>query len=245
MTDAEHLKLLLDRLKAGGKLTSQERKFVAQAQRAPEFYATKAEIAKHYGVVRSALDRWEQLSPEAFVKDPKRGYDADLIAEARRKFVASGKKVRLNEGDVKNAKTGGGEVSEPDNSLPGTTHETLEQIKIRKSNLDCIKVAEQIDLARRLTVKRSLAERVVMAFAIRVRDSMLRVPAEVCYAVSGKTPAEAQEIMIEAITAKLNKMDAEDLKQVSMALEGDGEGDHIATRMPALRETNGRHPGGA
>lgn len=238
MTDAEQLKLLLDRLKAGGKLTSQERKFVAQAQRAPEFYATKAEIAKHYGVVRSALDRWEQLSPEAFVKDPHNGYDAKLIAEARRKFVNQGTKTRLNKGDIKALNAG---KPEPDPEAPvGEVFEDLDALKARKMTLECQKMTAQIDILMGLYVRKSTVLRELRATLHGLKDALLRVPAEVCYSVSGKTPAEAQEIVSESIRRVLAKANEIDFVRFESALEGEGGVLGASNRLPAAREKNGR-----
>lgn len=239
MTDAEKLKQLIDKLKAGGKLTSQERKFVAQSQRPPEFFGTLEEIAAHYGVVRSALRRWEESSPAAFVKT-EQGYDAKAIAEARRKFVGQGKKTRLNEGDIKAINADVGQSAEKPPAVE--VFEDVETLKARKMTLECQKMTAQIDILMGLYVKKSMVVRELRAVLYGLKDAMMRVPAEVCYSVSGKTPAEAQEIVSEAIRRVLTKADEIDFSRFEAALDGEGGVLSGGTRLPAARETNGRAP---
>lgn len=240
MTDAEQLKTLLDRLKAGGKLTSQERKFVAAAQRAPEFYATLEEIATHYGVVRSALRRWEELSPQAFVKTPQ-GYDAKAIAEARRKFLNRGTKTRLNRGDIKAANNVHEFAVQIGEGIK-EVFEDLDTLTARERTLKCQKLAAQIDILMGLYVKKSVVLRELRAVLYGLKEAFLRVPPEVCYAVSGKTPAEAQEIVSDSIRRVLTKADEIDFARFEAALDNEGGVLSTGTRLPAARETNGRKP---
>lgn len=243
MTDAEKLKQLIDKLRIGQKLTAAERRFVAAAQRPPEFFKTHDEIALHYGVTRQSVYGWRDFMPDAFVKRPE-GYDARKIAEARKKFVAQSKKTNLNAGDMRNANEANGAPApqSDDEAPPREVFEDAETLKARKMTLECQKMGAQIDILMGLYVKKTTVVRELRAVLYGIKDALMRVPAEVCYSVSGKTPAEAQEIVSESIRRVLTKADEIDFGRFEAALEGEGGVLSGNTRLPAARETNGRQP---
>lgn len=237
MNRAEKLRVLHDKLKRGERLSKAEQRFVDGAERPAEFYPTLEAAAEHYGVVRSALDRWKEGYPEGFVKTTQ-GYEAKGIAEARRRFLASGKLVRLNEGDVAKANDG----EEPQAPAEGESFASLEELKARKMTLECQKMTAQIDILMGLYVRKAVVVKELRVVLYGLKDALMRVPAEVCYAVSGKTPAEAQEIVSEALRRVLTKANEIDFARFEAALESDGGVANPATRLPAARETNGRKP---
>ena len=241
MTDPERLKLLIDKLKAGHKLSREERDFVAASQRPPEFFATLNDVAAHYGVHSSALRRWQEKYPEAFTKTDN-GYNASAISEARRKFLATGTKTRLNKGDIARANSGKSEAQVPkieDGETP-EVFDDLDTLKARKMTLECQKMTAQIDILMGLYVKKTTVLRELRAVLYGLKEALMRVPAEVCYSVSGKTPAEAQEIVMESIRRVLTKANEIDFARFEAGL--DGENGVLAgnTRLPPARETNGR-----
>lgn len=232
MNPAEKLRVLHDKLKRGERLSKAEQRFVDKAERPAEYYPTLEAAAEHYGVVRSALDRWKEGYPEGFVKTAQ-GYEAKGIAEARRRFLASGKLVRLNEGDVAKANDG-------EKPAESADYESLEALKARKLRLECDKLATQIDI---LQGKYALVADVMtslMPIVYAIKERFLKLGPEISFQLSGMEPADIEDKIRAEVERILNKLADEDIPRLGETLGQPKEIGEEENRLPAARNTNGR-----
>lgn len=225
MTRQEKLKRLKAKLDEGKGLTEAEQRFLDEGRTPPQWFQTLEEAAKHHGITRRAFRRWEEKYPEAFQKTAN-GYSSAKIQEAREKFLAESPNTRLCDGDAVPA-------------APGKPETSVADLKIRKMELECDKLATQIDILRGLYVRKSTVVRELRVVLYALKEAFLRIGAEVCYQTSGKTPAEAQEIINEAIRRALLKANEIDFERFEAAIDETGNSQGVKTRMPAARETNG------
>ena len=225
MTDSDKLSGVLQKLKAGKKLTARERKLVDAAQRPATHFPTLDAVAEYYGVARPSLSQWQELFPDAFTKGPN-GYDAQAIADARRRYIAQAKKVNLNKGDIANSEGGA-----------GTDYGSLEQLKLRKEWLACEKTAVQIDiLLGKFAPVDSVLEQVRTVF-YAIKDKFRRIPKELAYEVSGKSPAEAEDIIADAVDRVLVAL-ADHFEKLQETLsEPPEDGEVKQSRAPQARES--------
>ena len=239
MTEADQLSAILAKAKRNERLTKREQRIVDDARRPPSHYATMEDAAAHYGVSRPALYRWKEVFPEAFEPGPD-GYDAKLIGEARKRFLAQGKGVRLNKGDVDGVNQANSDEIGQNQPIP-EQYGTLEELKLKKEWLSCQKLATQIDI---LQSKYALIDDImeqVRAVIYATREKFQRLAPEQSYEVSGVSPAEAEERLRVAVGRILTELADEDYNKIELALRKPPEelGDQ-ANRMPAARDTNGR-----
>jgi len=228
MTPSAKLAEIHAKLTRGEKLTTREKKAVSQAKRPATHYATLEEAAVHYGVDRRALDRWREVYPEGFVKG-ERGYEAQKIAEARKRFMVQGTRPHLNQGDVEQANQDAGE--------DGPAYGTMEQLKLRKEWLACEKTAVQIDiLLGKYARVDDILEQVRTVF-YAIKDKFRRTPAELAYEVSGKSPAEAEDIIADAVDRVLNSI-ADHLDKLNTTLSTPPDDAEVKqSRAPQARES--------
>lgn len=225
MTRQEKLKRLKAKLDEGKGLSEAEQRFLDEGRTPPKWFQNEEEIAAHFGVTRRALRRWKPAYPEAF-EPTAQGYDAAKLVEARARFLADSPNTRLCDGD-----------SAP--AAPDKPEVTVADLKLRKMELECDKLATQIDILRGLYVRKSTVVRELRVVLYALKEAFLRIGAEVCYQTSGKTPAEAQEIINEAIRRALLKANEIDFERFEAAIDETGNSQGVKTRMPAARETNG------
>jgi hypothetical protein len=212
---AKQLAALAEKLANGGELTAEEKAFI-EAHDKSRWAKSVDAIAKHFHVSARAVLRWIDRAPEVFTKSANGRYDLRALEDWRRADVLTNKKGRVTEWDAEDAGA----------SAAGMT---LPQLRTEKERAVVIKTWLQIDILRAKYADVDLVKSQVQGVFARAKARIKRLPRELCYAVTGITPAQAEQLLDGETDNILN-----DLCEAITGMEKELE-------RPAVEETGERH----